>query len=542
VASTSTTSVYLSQINEFFPIAGKDNDTQGFRNNFSNIKEALRYADKDIETLKLTTVKTTGTVNFNYNIIKKGVFQDYALYINDNASGSSISGDVIVNYKDGNYQKFAIDGGSHTFTVDPTSWPGSPSFPVQGEVILHITTSTNELTSVIFPGNYIEQGPTFSPYRIDQTGPQIFSVWNDGISTFVKPISNYKNVVANDTIQSDFVNVTDTLKIRNNSYTTGTNQETIVYCTATEQIGNLAILPNAASLTFGSAGTDYPGDDSATEFTIDGDSSLIKIGAQVYTPTVTSLSTSGSIVTDINGSVITVDPPFSVPGGWIAGDTVQFINPRFSEQPAVLRLTDKVAVNTSATVGDLVGEVYATTTTAYITVADYAENTVNKVQLLTSAGISNVLPTGLITLWYGSVATIPSGWALCNGSNGTPDLRDKFVVGAKQDDAGVAKTNITGSLTRTGGSLETLTTSTSTVGTAIVIPTSGWGSPGPAPGTISAGTLVVGSGTAESSETLESLSPAGGDRTLDPHSHTVNDHFHRTNPPPYFALCYIMKL
>ena len=40
------------------------------------------------------------------------------------------------------------------------------------------------------------------------------------------------------------------------------------------------------------------------------------------------------------------------------------------------------------------------------------------------------IPTGGIILWSGSVGAIPSGWALCNGSNGTPDLRSRFVVGA----------------------------------------------------------------------------------------------------------------
>lgn len=38
--------------------------------------------------------------------------------------------------------------------------------------------------------------------------------------------------------------------------------------------------------------------------------------------------------------------------------------------------------------------------------------------------------TGMILVWFGSVASIPSGWALCNGSNGTPDLRDRFVLAA----------------------------------------------------------------------------------------------------------------
>lgn len=39
-------------------------------------------------------------------------------------------------------------------------------------------------------------------------------------------------------------------------------------------------------------------------------------------------------------------------------------------------------------------------------------------------------PHGLIALWSGSVATIPLGWVLCDGTNGTPDLRGKFIVGA----------------------------------------------------------------------------------------------------------------
>jgi len=35
-----------------------------------------------------------------------------------------------------------------------------------------------------------------------------------------------------------------------------------------------------------------------------------------------------------------------------------------------------------------------------------------------------------IAAWYGSIADIPSGWLLCDGTNGTPDLRDKFLAGA----------------------------------------------------------------------------------------------------------------
>jgi hypothetical protein len=76
----------------------------------------------------------------------------------------------------------------------------------------------------------------------------------------------------------------------------------------------------------------------------------------------------------------------------------------------------------------------------YATVAKTAET------VLTSP-----VPSGLISMWSGAISTIPAGWKLCDGTNGPPDLRDRFVVGARQDDSGIAKTNVSGSLAQTGG-------------------------------------------------------------------------------------------
>jgi len=39
-------------------------------------------------------------------------------------------------------------------------------------------------------------------------------------------------------------------------------------------------------------------------------------------------------------------------------------------------------------------------------------------------------PTGMILMWAGAIMDIPAGYVLCDGANGTPDLRDRFVVGA----------------------------------------------------------------------------------------------------------------
>ena len=73
------------------------------------------------------------------------------------------------------------------------------------------------------------------------------------------------------------------------------------------------------------------------------------------------------------------------------------------------------------------------------------------------------VPVGGIIMWSGTIASIPTNWALCNGSNGTPDLRNRFIVGADADVAGVAKSTVTGSAAQTGeGQLPATTLSTLT--------------------------------------------------------------------------------
>jgi len=40
------------------------------------------------------------------------------------------------------------------------------------------------------------------------------------------------------------------------------------------------------------------------------------------------------------------------------------------------------------------------------------------------------VPPGIIVMFGGAISNIPDGWELCDGSNDTPDLRDRFVIGA----------------------------------------------------------------------------------------------------------------
>lgn len=123
-------------------------------------------------------------------------------------------------------------------------------------------------------------------------------------------------------------------------------------------------------------------------------------------------------------------------------------------------------------------------------------------------------PVGTIVIWSGTADNIPTGWQLCDGTNGTPDLRDKFVLGAG--------TNHT--VGETGGS-ETVALSISHMPSHNHVIVS---SPG--------GADVSG----EAKHAVARFTNTFGDRNVSTNN-TGSSHPH-PNMPPYYALCYIMKL
>jgi hypothetical protein len=77
----------------------------------------------------------------------------------------------------------------------------------------------------------------------------------------------------------------------------------------------------------------------------------------------------------------------------------------------------------------------------------------------TTAFVRDIIPSGVIVMWSGTIATIPTGWFLCDGSNSTPDLRNRFIIAANADDGGAAKTAVTGSATQSGGTKDAIVVS-----------------------------------------------------------------------------------
>ena len=151
------------------------------------------------------------------------------------------------------------------------------------------------------------------------------------------------------------------------------------------------------------------------------------------------------------------------------------------------------------------------------------------------------IPIGGIIMWSGKIANIPTNYALCNGSNGTPDLRNKFVIAAHSDKSvsGIttAATTITGSNTKEGGDKD-----------AVIVTHDHKYAFASKDDPVAIGNNYEGSGISNVTEhaDINELSQSGGDDGSDLAGFTadtqeVGSSASNANLPPYFALAYIMR-
>ena len=161
--------------------------------------------------------------------------------------------------------------------------------------------------------------------------------------------------------------------------------------------------------------------------------------------------------------------------------------------------------------------------------------TSSSVVTATSFTGNGIIPIGGIIMWSGTIANIPSGWALCNGSSGTPDLTNRFVIGAVVDSTG-AKTNITGTPTQTGGTKDATVVSHShfianennTTGSAAFTTL------------FATNTLSREGGRGSGSDLTYSLAGSATAATVG-NTNTIGTSGTNANLPPYYALAFIMR-
>ena len=114
-------------------------------------------------------------------------------------------------------------------------------------------------------------------------------------------------------------------------------------------------------------------------------------------------------------------------------------------------------VTTAWTANAVAQQTQINTLTAGSTTQVYSDSST---KYATTAFVQSVLPRGMIMMWNSTAATIPTGWQLCNGTKGTPDLRGQFIVGSTGDATGAYFTGNSGGGTGVALSINNLPTHT----------------------------------------------------------------------------------
>lgn len=200
-----TSAIQYTSIDETYPVAGIDNNSQGFRDNFSYIKDALAVAADEITDLQSDTAKTTGDNDFNKNEIA---------YAETNMLCGKVSGPIsspvgttTVDVSDGEYQIFEVTAATTTLRFQ--GWPGATNgwgTPVLGKITLELTSSytggaTSEITFASLPapvfkldnsGEFTSPGTMTIP--ADTAKTTVIEAWSadGGDTVFLKYVGTFE--------------------------------------------------------------------------------------------------------------------------------------------------------------------------------------------------------------------------------------------------------------------------------------------------------------------------------------------------------------
>jgi hypothetical protein len=154
-----TSNINYASINENFPVAGEDNDTQTFRDNFDTIKTSLLTAKNEVEDLQDNVARTDLDNDFNWKVISRAVMKN-----NYDAKwdGGTVGAATTIDFENGPYQiyRFTADA-----TIDFLNFPDDNTLPAStGKVTLEIYSSgvgTKTLSFSTSGGTVIKKNSSF---------------------------------------------------------------------------------------------------------------------------------------------------------------------------------------------------------------------------------------------------------------------------------------------------------------------------------------------------------------------------------------------
>jgi hypothetical protein len=189
-----TSNINFNAINEQYPVAGKDNNSQGFRDNFNVIKSGLATAKSEISDLQVKSLLnqdlvTTDPVtnDLKGSSITNGFYNNFhgLSYI------STVNGTTNVVTNSASIFVYTLTGNT-TFTF--TNWPTNTHY---AKVKLHFTSSNSSSHTVSLysaGGGTIKPDNQFpAPFSVTNASHKVIEAWtyNHGATVFVKYLGSF---------------------------------------------------------------------------------------------------------------------------------------------------------------------------------------------------------------------------------------------------------------------------------------------------------------------------------------------------------------
>lgn len=184
--------ITYTSIDENFPVAGQDNDSQGFRDNFNIIKTALGVAKTEISNLQSGAARVDGDNNFQYNGIVNAEFRGCVLQVEEtNASGTSDNENL--DYNQGSVFVIKATG---NISLNFKNWPNdgyaqSRIFLTADNVARTISFITENSGTVKTDGNAVWSGDTIT--ITSATSPVVIEAmtYDNGANVYLRYLGTF---------------------------------------------------------------------------------------------------------------------------------------------------------------------------------------------------------------------------------------------------------------------------------------------------------------------------------------------------------------
>jgi hypothetical protein len=189
-------------IDETFPVEGRDNPSQGFRDNFNAIKNALAIASNEVSDLQTDTIKKEGLEDTNLEGVRVD-FVNTKIILSDIVNGSTLENNRIIvagSDAEGFYYQFLVD--TNFITINFDYWPENVYAKVRVELISDGTARTVKLQSIPTSSgvqryksnsNELELDPPTITTSLVEGGSKIVDVWttDGGVTMYIDYIGEF---------------------------------------------------------------------------------------------------------------------------------------------------------------------------------------------------------------------------------------------------------------------------------------------------------------------------------------------------------------